>query len=263
MRTKTVTLCGSTRFIDVISVCGWLIERDERALTFGLHLLPGWYPNCPPHHLAEQEGVADQMDALHLEKISRSDEIFVVDFDNYIGSSTLSEIAHAKARDIPVRYFSSDPIGTKCRALGALSKQSSASEVHYAFSVEEMDTFQPDLFAALVDSGITPNNGEVYEVMRGRCENYSASAFLSPTILGNILGSMDSNSDLEVGESADDWPGTLSQHEEQRLMDHVCSAVDSWAEKLECKPGFYRIVDVADVRVRILDAEKQKFEVIE
>ena len=144
-----------------------------------------------------------------------------------------------------------------------LRSRGSVSEVHYAFSVEEMDTFQPDLFAALVDSGITPNNGEVYEVMRGRCENYSASAFLSPTILGNILGSMDSNSDLEVGESADDWPGTLSQHEEQGLMDHVCSAVDSWAEKLECKPGFYRIVDVADVRVRILDAEKQKFEVIE
>jgi hypothetical protein len=31
--TKTVTICGSSRFIDVMAVCAWLIERDEQAIV--------------------------------------------------------------------------------------------------------------------------------------------------------------------------------------------------------------------------------------
>lgn len=262
MESKVVTLCGSTRFIDVISVCGWLIERDEQALTFGLHLLPGWYPNCPPHHLAEQEGVADQMDALHLEKISRSDEMFVVDFNDYIGSSTLAEIAHAKARDIPVRYFSSDPIGAKCRALGALSKQTSSSEVLYAFSVKDEERFERDPFDALDAAEIMPKPGLEVDMMRGTRVGFRASQF-TPLFVGELLAGMDSNSDLEGGECADDWPGNVPDDHETELSRRINAAVDSWADAFNYQPTFFHVHDVKWIKVRILDADKQTFEVIE
>jgi len=38
-RPKIITLCGSSRFVDVMAVVGWLLERDEGAITMGLHLL--------------------------------------------------------------------------------------------------------------------------------------------------------------------------------------------------------------------------------
>lgn len=110
---KVVVLCGSSRFVDIMAVCAWLIERDEQAIAMGLHLLPSWYPNCPDHHLAEHEGVANRMDELHLRKIDLADEIFVVDPGGYIGSSCANEINYAIAAGKRVRYFNSDPIGLR------------------------------------------------------------------------------------------------------------------------------------------------------
>ncbi len=75
-RPKIVVLCGSSRFVQIMTVCAWRIERDEGAIAMGLHLLLGWYPDCPADHLAEHEGVAEQMDALHLKKIDLADEVF-------------------------------------------------------------------------------------------------------------------------------------------------------------------------------------------
>ena len=116
-QSKTVTLCGSSRFTDIMAVCAWMIEKQENAIAMGLHLLPIWYPNCPPDHLAEHEGIAEQMDALHLRKIDLSDEIFVVNYSNYIGNSTSNEIAHAERIGKPVRYFTGDKIGDQVSAM--------------------------------------------------------------------------------------------------------------------------------------------------
>ena len=113
IRPKIITLCGSSRFVDVMAVAAWLLERDEGAITMGLHLLPLWYPNCPEDHLAEHEGVAGQMDELHLRKIDICDEIFVVNPTHYIGDSTAREINYARSKSKQIRYFTSDPIGTK------------------------------------------------------------------------------------------------------------------------------------------------------
>lgn len=114
---KIVTLCGSSKFCDIMAVCAWLIERDEKAIAIGLHLLPQWYPDCPDSHLAEQEGVADAMDTLHFRKIDISDEIFVVNYDDYIGDSTLKEIKYAQKNRTPIRWFIHDVIGEKVMAL--------------------------------------------------------------------------------------------------------------------------------------------------
>ena len=114
-RPKIITLCGSSRFIEVMAVCGWLLEKEEGAITMGLHLVPGWYTRAH-HHLAEEEGVAAKMDALHLQKIDMSDEIFVVNVGHYIGDSTSREVEYALyTRKIPVRWFTNDPLGHRVR----------------------------------------------------------------------------------------------------------------------------------------------------
>lgn len=110
---KIVVLCGSSRFVQEMAVCAWLIEREENAIAMSLHLLPSWYPNVPPHHLAEAEGVADQMDQLHLRKIDLANEVFVVNRGGYIGESTRREIDYAKIHQRPIRWYEEDPIGEK------------------------------------------------------------------------------------------------------------------------------------------------------
>lgn len=110
---KVVVMCGSSRFVGVIAVCEWIIERDELAITMGLNLLPWWYGDIPDH-LAEHEGCADEMDELHLRKIDLADEIYVVDGEvdgsPYIGPSTTNEIAYAEKKGIPIRRFSENSL---------------------------------------------------------------------------------------------------------------------------------------------------------
>lgn len=116
---KIVVICGSSRFIDVMAVCAWVIERDEGAIVMGLHLLPWWYATKEeiPDHLAEHEGVADVMDELHLRKIDLATEIFVTNVNNYTGDSTQREVQYAKNRGIWIRKYTEDPIGTKVQKI--------------------------------------------------------------------------------------------------------------------------------------------------
>lgn len=119
MNTKIVVLCGSSRYVDVMAVCSWLIERDEQAIVMSLHLLPWWYENVDqiPDHLAEHEGVADAMDELHLRKIDLADEIFVVNHDDYIGDSTKKEIKYTQSIGKPIRWFTHDAVGDQVRLM--------------------------------------------------------------------------------------------------------------------------------------------------
>lgn len=118
MKPKVITLCGSSRFVDIMATVGWLLERDEGAIAMGLHLMPIWYTRGKiPNHLAEHEGVSEQMDKLHLCKIDLSDEIFVVNRNDYIGESTKKEIKHAESKSLPIRWYTSDPIGKKVEGM--------------------------------------------------------------------------------------------------------------------------------------------------
>lgn len=118
-RPKVVVICGSSRFVDIMAVCAWLIEREEGAIVLGLHLLPVWYPNCPAHHLAEHEGVAEAMDELHLRKIDLADEVFVVNHEQYVGQSTAREVGYAVscANVKRIRLYSQDYIGARVRLM--------------------------------------------------------------------------------------------------------------------------------------------------
>jgi bifunctional DNase/RNase len=63
------------------------------------------------------------MDELHLRKIDLADEIFVVDFNGYIGESTANEIEYAKRHGKVVRYFSHDLIGNAVLSLSCGLKE--------------------------------------------------------------------------------------------------------------------------------------------
>ena len=117
MKPKIVIFCGSSKFVDIMAICAWLVERDENKIALGLHLLPWWYSTKCSDHLAEAEGVAEKMDALHFKKIEMSDEIFVINYDDYIGDSTRREIEHAKSLGIPRRWFTHDPVGVACQTM--------------------------------------------------------------------------------------------------------------------------------------------------
>jgi len=108
---KVITLCGSSKFIQVMAVCRWFLEKDEGVVTLGLHFLPNWYPTQVADHLAEAEDIADKLNELHLRKIDMSDEIFVVDYQGYIGNDTKREIEYATVKGIPIRYYSKEELG--------------------------------------------------------------------------------------------------------------------------------------------------------
>ena len=111
-KTKIVVMCGSSKFCDVMAVAAWLIEKNEKAITMGLHLLPDWYFDKPVFdHLAEHEGVAKSMDELHMRKIDLCDEIFVINCDDYIGESTTKEIKYAQKLGKKIRWYTHDDIG--------------------------------------------------------------------------------------------------------------------------------------------------------
>ena len=98
-----------------------ILWRYVHGLLRGMNRLLQWdcicclngYPDCPDHHLAEHEGVADAMDKLHLHKIDISGEIFIVNYEDYIGDSTANEIKYARENNKKIRWFSCDPIGEK------------------------------------------------------------------------------------------------------------------------------------------------------
>lgn len=95
---KIVTLCGSTRFKNEY--------RDaQRDLTLkGIIVIS---VGLLGHHegLDMNGPVKVMLDELHKRKIDISDEIFVINPGGYIGQSTLSEIAYAQSKSIPITYL--------------------------------------------------------------------------------------------------------------------------------------------------------------
>lgn len=107
-RLRSVCICGSSRFCDLIAVVKWEFEKKGFMAT-GLNLLPQWYTENQEwkesHHGAEQENVADVLDEVHLRKIDGYDCVVIVNPNNYIGERTAIEIEYAKENKKPVYYW--------------------------------------------------------------------------------------------------------------------------------------------------------------
>ena len=101
-KVQIVAISGSTRFIEQMAVKAWEYEK-QGTIALACHLLPASYTDTP-HHLAEEQGVADDLDELHLQKIDIADHLHVMNIGGYIGESTRREIHYAKATGKPIIY---------------------------------------------------------------------------------------------------------------------------------------------------------------
>ncbi|HKK42708.1 MAG TPA: hypothetical protein VJ963_09885 [Bacteroidales bacterium] len=96
---KIVTLCGSTRFRDeFLAIQKKLTLEGYIVISVGLFGHSGddevWTDNTK-----------EMLDEMHKRKIDLADEIFVINVDGYIGSSTRSEIEYALKTNKRVRYL--------------------------------------------------------------------------------------------------------------------------------------------------------------
>lgn len=98
---KIITLCGSTKFKDE-----FIKAQREFSLKGYIVLSVGLFGHADNEY---DENITDEiketLDSAHLQKIDMSDEIFVINKDNYIGESTKKEIEHAKSKNIIVNYL--------------------------------------------------------------------------------------------------------------------------------------------------------------
>ena len=96
---KVVTLCGSTRFKDTF------MEVQKRLTLQGCIVISvGLFGHAGDEEVWT-EGTKEMLDDMHKRKIDMADEIFVINADGYIGSSTRSEIEYARKTGKPVRYL--------------------------------------------------------------------------------------------------------------------------------------------------------------
>ena len=96
-----ITLCGSVRLGREV----W--DKVAEDLTLQGHLVftvNVWNQHDRLHSL---EGLKDKhmLDLVHKVKIAKSDLVYVLWKDGYLGESTKSEIEHAKDRNIPLHFI--------------------------------------------------------------------------------------------------------------------------------------------------------------
>ena len=96
---KVITLCGSTRFKDEF-------YRVQKELTLKGYIVisVGLFGHSGDEEVWA-EGTKEMLDDMHKRKIDMADEIFVINVDGYIGSSTKSEIEYALANNKVVTYL--------------------------------------------------------------------------------------------------------------------------------------------------------------
>lgn len=96
---KIITLCGSVKFKDE-----FLKEQQRLTLEGNIVLSPTFFENVSEDLLFSTE-IKTMLDEMHKRKIDLSDEIFVINKNGYIGSSTRSEIEYATKLGKKVNYL--------------------------------------------------------------------------------------------------------------------------------------------------------------
>lgn len=96
---KIITLCGSTRFRDE-----FIEEQKRLTLEGNIVISVGLFGHSGDDEVWTED-TKIMLDDMHKRKIDMADEIFVINVDGYIGSSTRSEIEYAKSTDKPISYL--------------------------------------------------------------------------------------------------------------------------------------------------------------
>lgn len=99
---KIVTLCGSTRFKDQ-----FLEVQKKLTLQGCIVISVGLFGHSGDNEVFT-DGVKEMLDDMHKRKIDLADEIFVINVDGYIGSSTKSEIEYAIKTGKKVNYLENE-----------------------------------------------------------------------------------------------------------------------------------------------------------
>lgn len=101
-----VTLCGSTRFKDE-----FIAAQKRLTLEGNVVISVGLFGHAGDAEVWDgmEEGTLSKtkimLDEIHKQKIAMADSIYVINVGGYIGDSTRSEIAYAKALGKEVRYL--------------------------------------------------------------------------------------------------------------------------------------------------------------
>ena len=96
---KVITLCGSTKFKDE-----FLIEQKRLTLEGNIVISVGLFGDNGDDEVWT-ENIKKMLDDMHKRKIDMADEIFVINKNGYIGSSTKSEIEYALKTNKKVNYM--------------------------------------------------------------------------------------------------------------------------------------------------------------
>lgn len=86
---KVITLCGSTRFKEE-----FLSEQKRLTLEGNIVISVGLFGHSGDNEVWT-ENTKTMLDDMHKRKIDMADEIFVINKNGYIGTSTKSEIEYA------------------------------------------------------------------------------------------------------------------------------------------------------------------------
>ena len=96
---KVITLCGSTKFNDE-----FLLEQKRLTLEGNIVISVGLFGHSGDDEVWT-ENIKKMLDEMHKRKIDMADEIFVINKNGYIGSSTKSEIEYALKTNKKVNYM--------------------------------------------------------------------------------------------------------------------------------------------------------------
>ena len=95
---RVITLCGSTKFKDAF------MEAQKSLTLRGNIVISVGVFSHEDDEIINNDTIA-MLDDMHKRKIDMADEIFVINVEGYIGSSTKSEIEYAIAHGKPVKYL--------------------------------------------------------------------------------------------------------------------------------------------------------------
>lgn len=95
---KVITLCGSTKFKE-----DFFKVQKELTLKGNIVLNLGVFTQSDDEKLSEE--IIEMLSDIHRHKIDMADEIYVINKNNYIGNSTMSEIKYAEAQGKVINYM--------------------------------------------------------------------------------------------------------------------------------------------------------------
>lgn len=96
---KVITLCGSTKFKD-----DFIREQKRLSLDGNIVISVGCFGHSGDTEVWDDK-IKEMLDDMHKRKIDMADEIFVINKNGYIGSSTKSEIEYAIKTNKKVNYM--------------------------------------------------------------------------------------------------------------------------------------------------------------